>query len=48
VIARTGSYRQALLSLVFFFLIGLVLLWITNTDKGIHEAGHLAPEEIKH
>ena len=38
VIARTGSYRQALLSLVFFFVVGLVLLWITNTDKGIKEA----------
>ena len=48
VIANTGSYRQALLSLIFFFVIGLVLLWITDTDKGIHEAGHLAPEEIKH
>jgi MFS transporter, UMF1 family len=47
VIARTGSYRQALLSLIFFFVIGLVLLWRTDTDKGIHEAGHLAPEEVK-
>ena len=48
VIARTGSYRQALLSLIFFFVIGLVLLWRTDTDKGIHEAGHLAPEEVQH
>jgi MFS transporter, UMF1 family len=48
VIASTGSYRQALLSLIFFFVIGLVMLWITDTDKGIHEAGHLAPEEVKH
>ena len=48
VIANTGSYRNALLSLIFFFVVGLVLLWTTNTDKGIHEAGHLAPEEIKH
>ncbi len=47
VIARTGSYRQALLSLIFFFVIGLLLLWRTDTDKGIHEAGHLAPEEVK-
>jgi MFS transporter, UMF1 family len=47
VIARTGSYRQALLSLIFFFVVGLVLLWFTDTDKGIHEAGHLAPEEVK-
>ena len=38
VIARTGSYRQALLSLVFFFVVGLVLLWITDTDKGIKAA----------
>jgi len=38
VIARTGSYRQALLSLIFFFVVGLILLWITNTDKGIKEA----------
>ncbi len=48
VIARTGSYRQALLSLIFFFVIGLVVLWLTNTDKGIHEAGNLVPEEVKH
>ena len=47
VIARTGSYRQALLSLIFFFVIGLLLLWRTDTDKGIHEAGHLAPDEVK-
>jgi UMF1 family MFS transporter len=38
VIARTGSYRQALLSLVFFFVVGLIMLSITNTDKGIKEA----------
>jgi UMF1 family MFS transporter len=48
VIASTGSYRQALLSLNFFFVVGMVLLWTTDTDKGIHEAGHLAPEEVKH
>jgi MFS transporter, UMF1 family len=47
VIARTGSYRQALLSLIFFFVIGLLLLWRTDTDKGIHEAGNRAPEEVK-
>ena len=47
VIASTGSYRQALLSLIFFFVIGLVLLWTTNTDKGIREAGHKVPEEVQ-
>ena len=48
VIARTGSYRYALLSLIFFFVVGLVILWSTNTDRGIHEAGNLAPEEAAH
>jgi UMF1 family MFS transporter len=38
VIARTGSYRQALLSLIFFFVVGLVVLVITNTDKAIRQA----------
>jgi UMF1 family MFS transporter len=46
VIARTGSYRQALLSLIFFFVVGLVVLLLTNTDKAIHEAGNLVPEEV--
>jgi UMF1 family MFS transporter len=48
VIARTGSYRQALLSLIFFFVVGLIILWTTDTDKGVHEAGNLVPEEVKH
>ena len=38
VIARTGSYRTALLSLIFFFVVGLVVLWTTDTDRGIREA----------
>jgi len=45
VIARTGSYRLALLSLIFFFVVGLVVLWITDTDRGIHEAGNIVPNE---
>jgi UMF1 family MFS transporter len=45
VIARTGSYRQALLSLIFFFVVGLVVLLFTDTDRAIHEAGNLVPEE---
>ena len=45
VIARTGSYRVALLSLIFFFVIGLVVLWTTNTDKGIKEARIGVPQE---
>ena len=38
VIARTGSYRLALLSLIFFFVVGLFVLWTTDTDTGIREA----------
>jgi len=38
VIARTGSYRQALLSLIVFFVIGLIGLWLTDTDRAIREA----------
>jgi UMF1 family MFS transporter len=38
VIARTGSYRTALLSLVFFFVVGLFVLWTTDTDRGVREA----------
>jgi UMF1 family MFS transporter len=38
VIARTGSYRLALLSLILFFVVGLFVLWTTNTDQGIREA----------
>jgi UMF1 family MFS transporter len=38
VIARTGSYRQALLSLIVFFVVGLIGLWLTDTDRAIREA----------
>jgi MFS transporter, UMF1 family len=47
VVARTGSYRQALLSLIFFFVVGLVILLFTNTDKAVHDAGNYLPEEIE-
>ncbi|HMF55871.1 MAG TPA: MFS transporter [Pyrinomonadaceae bacterium] len=47
VVAHTGSYRQAILSLIFFFIVGLVILFFTDTDKAIHEAGNYLPEEIE-
>src|SRR5215216_5239798 len=40
VIARTGSYRLALLSLIFFFVVGLFVLWTTDTDRGVREASN--------
>ena len=48
VVARTGSYRQALLSLIFFFVVGLIGLFLTNTDRAVHEAGNLEPWEATH
>lgn len=46
VIARTGSYRQALLSLIFFFVLGLIVLVFTNTDKAIRQASVPSPENF--
>jgi UMF1 family MFS transporter len=45
VIARTGSYRQALLSLIFFFVVGLIVLLFTNTDKAVQQAS-AEPENV--
>jgi MFS-type transporter involved in bile tolerance (Atg22 family) len=35
----TNSYRQAILALIVFFVIGSIILYFTNTDKAIAEAG---------
>ncbi|MGB7068545.1 MAG: MFS transporter [Pyrinomonadaceae bacterium] len=45
VVGTTGSYRQAILALIFFFVVGCIILLFTNTKKAIHEAGNLTPEE---
>lgn len=45
VVAVTSSYRHALLSLIVFFVIGTLLLYFTDTDRAVHEAGNLLPEE---
>lgn len=45
VVAATSSYRQALLSIIILFLVGTVILYFTDTDKAIHDAGNLLPEE---
>jgi UMF1 family MFS transporter len=36
----TGSYRQAILSLVVLFVAGMLTLFFTDTDRAIHDAGH--------
>lgn len=45
IVAYTNSYRQAILSLIAFFVIGTIILLITDTDRAIHDAGNLLPEE---
>ncbi len=45
IVASTGSYRQAILALIAFFIIGGLILLFTNTSRAIHEAGNLTPEE---
>jgi UMF1 family MFS transporter len=45
IVGATGSFRQAILALIAFFVIGLVILIFTNTQRAIHEAGNLTPEE---
>ena len=47
VVGTTGSYRQAILALIVFFVAGMVILLITNTTKAIHQAGNLTPEEAE-
>lgn len=39
----TGSYRVAILSLIVFFVAGLVLLGFVDVGKGAREAGNEAP-----
>ena len=38
VAAVTGSYRQAILSLIVLFAAGLLILSLTNTDDAVREA----------
>jgi UMF1 family MFS transporter len=46
VVASTGSYRQAILSLIVLFVAGTTILIFTNTTRAIHDAGNRLPEEI--
>ena len=40
----TDSYRPAILALIFFFIIGSIILLFTNTARAILEAGKIEPE----
>lgn len=45
IVASTGSYREAILALIAFFVIGGLILFFTNTTKAIHDSGNLTPAE---
>jgi UMF1 family MFS transporter len=45
VVGATGSFRQAILSMILFFAAGITILIFTDTKRAIHEAGNLTPEE---
>jgi MFS transporter, UMF1 family len=45
IIGATGSFRQAILALIVFFVAGSIILLFTDTTRAIHEAGNLTPEE---
>ncbi|MBX7170123.1 MAG: MFS transporter [Pyrinomonadaceae bacterium] len=45
IVGATGSFRQAILGLIVFFLVGSIILLFTDTSRAIHEAGNLTPEE---
>jgi UMF1 family MFS transporter len=45
IVGATGSFRYAILGLIFFFVVGTIILLFTDTKRAIHEAGNLTPEE---
>jgi UMF1 family MFS transporter len=46
VVGATGSYRQAILSLIVLFLAGSAVLALTDTDRAVREAGNAPPGEV--
>jgi MFS transporter, UMF1 family len=47
IVGATGSFRQAILGLIVFFIVGTVILLLTDTTRAIHEAGNLTSEEAE-
>ncbi len=45
VVGITGSFRQAILALIVFFVVGSVVLLLTDTKRAIEDAGNLAAED---
>jgi UMF1 family MFS transporter len=42
----TDSYRPAIFALIVFFVLGAVLLWRVDTERGIRDAGNDVPAVI--
>lgn len=42
----TDSYRPAIFALIVFFLLGGLLLWRVDTERGIREAGNQVPAVV--
>jgi UMF1 family MFS transporter len=45
VVGITGSFRQAILSMILFFALGIIILLFTDTRRAIREAGNAPPED---
>lgn len=45
VVGITNSFRQAILSMILFFALGIIILILTDVKRAIHEAGNRTPEE---
>lgn len=45
VVGATGSYREAILSLIVLFVVGISILSITNTTQAVRDAGNTPVEE---
>lgn len=45
IVSTTGSFKQAILGLIVFFIVGMVVLLFTDVKRAIHEAGNRLPEE---
>ena len=43
VVGATNSYRQAILSLIVLFIAGMIVLYLTDTDQAIRDAGNRLP-----
>jgi UMF1 family MFS transporter len=43
---QTNSYRIAILSVVIFFIVGLILLFVADVRRAIQEAGNELPSQV--